>query len=354
MKLAAIADSHFGARNDSPIFREHFKVYFQEVFFPLLKQKKIKKMIHFGDVWDRRKYVNFVTLNFFRKYFFDPVQEAGIDMDIMLGNHDTTFKDTSEINSVEELCKWYPNIHIFKETTEVDYDGTKVLIVPWINQENSQQSMDMIEKTDAKILFGHLELQGFYMNRSQKAESGISRDVFKKFDRVYSGHYHHQSTEDNITYLGSMFEINFSDYNDPRGVHIWDTKKPETMEFHQNPFKMHHRVYYDDKEKELGALLKKITDKFTGTFVKVFVHNKTNPYYFEKFMEKLFSMNPADIKIEEDISLTDGDENSVIDMAEDTLTILYKYVDGLEIDSDKTKIKEELNTLYNTALNMER
>jgi hypothetical protein len=156
-----------------------------------------------------------------------------------------------------------------------------------------------------------------------------------------------------VTFLGALFEINFSDINDPRGFHIWEPITNELV-FHKNPLKMHYRIFYDDKDKDLGVLLKKVTDKLTNTYVKVVVQNKTNPYNFEKFLEKLFSLNPADVKIEEDLTLSEGDEEMQVDTAEDTLTILNKYVDSLEIDAEKSKIKQELKLLYIEAQNMEK
>jgi uncharacterized protein (DUF2344 family) len=117
---------------------------------------------------------------------------------------------------------------------------------------------------------------------------------------------------------------------------------------------MFYKIFYDDKDKPLDELLKRIGIKYQGSYVKVIVINRNNPHHFDKFMEKLFSMSPADVKVEDDISLDEGDEEMVVDMAEDTFTILNKYVDSLDIDADKIKIKEELRTLYVEASNMER
>jgi hypothetical protein len=274
-------------------------------------------------------------------------------MIITVGNHDTFFKNTNEVNSMHELFSDTEWIKVLTEPQEIVFDETKVLLVPWINEANLERSLTAIKETDAKVLMGHLELKGFIMQRGQRAEHGFDSEIFAKFDLVCSGHYHHKSEQENIHYIGAPYEMTFSDVNDPRGFHVW-SPTDNSLEFVQNPYKMFHRLYYDDKEKELGSILKRLTDKYTGTYVKVIVQNRTNPYYFEKFLEKLFSLNPADIKIEEDFSLTEMDEEIVVDMAEDTLTILSKYVEGLEIDADKMKIKEELRILYIEESNMER
>ena len=36
MKIALITDTHFGARNDSQIFTEHFMKFYDKIFFPFL------------------------------------------------------------------------------------------------------------------------------------------------------------------------------------------------------------------------------------------------------------------------------------------------------------------------------
>ena len=46
------------------------------------------------------------------------------------------------------------------------------------------------------------------------------------------------------------------------------------------------------------------------------------------------------------------EDEHIIDEAEDTVTILDKYVDGLEISSDKQKVKNLLRNLYDEAISI--
>ena len=62
MKIAIIGDTHFGARNDSHVFLEYFMKFFGEVFFPYIETHNINTIIHLGDFLDRRKFVNFQTI----------------------------------------------------------------------------------------------------------------------------------------------------------------------------------------------------------------------------------------------------------------------------------------------------
>jgi DNA repair exonuclease SbcCD nuclease subunit len=350
-KICLICDTHFGARADSPVFHDYFMQFFDDIFFPYLEKEKIKIVLHLGDFTDRRKYINFVTLNKVRNYFVRRIKEMGITLICTVGNHDTYYKNTNEINSMHELLH-IDKINIFTEVEEVMFDKTKVLLVPWINEGNYEASIAKIQASDAEILFGHLEIKKFQMNRGQTSETGFDASVFDKFKLVASGHFHHRSDAGNIFYLGAPYELTFADINDPRGFHSWETNSFE-LDFHKNPYKMFYKVFYNDKDATLPSLLKKISSKFQGCYVKVVVQNRMNPEFFDKFMYKLVSFGPADIKIEDDDKLN-GDEEMVVDMAEDTLTILNKYVDTLEIDSDKDMIKEELRTLYIEAQNAEK
>jgi DNA repair exonuclease SbcCD nuclease subunit len=352
-RVAIITDTHFGARSDSMVFHDYFMRFYDNILFPWMIENEVKYLLHLGDFTDRRKYINYFTLNRVRKQFVSRLKEHGIKMIVTVGNHDTFFKNTNEVNSMQELFSETGEIVILTEPEEVMFDNTKVLLVPWINEANQDRSLEVIKSSDALAVMGHLEIAGFTMTRGQKSEHGWDKDLFTRFDLVCSGHYHHKSSDGKIHYLGAPYEMTFADTNDPRGFHIWDTKE-NTVEFKQNPYKMFHRIYYDDKDKELGTLLRKLTDKYTGTYVKVIVHTKTDPYKFDKYLEKLFSLNPADVKIEEDLSLEGRDDEIHVDMAEDTLTILGKYVDGLDLETDKEKLKAELRLLYIEASNMER
>jgi len=86
------------------------------------------------------------------------------------------------------------------------------------------------------------------------------------------------------------------------------------------------------------------------------VANKTNPYLFDQYMNHLYSVNPLDITIVEDaLDLTDDNEGDTIDEAEDTVTIINKYVDALQNEGiDNNRLKSMMRELYVEALNLEQ
>lgn len=355
MKIAIITDQHFGARNDSLHFLDYYERFYTNTFFPTLEEHGIDTVLILGDTFDRRKYVNFFTLKRAREMFFDKLYAKGIRVHMLAGNHDTYFKNTNEVNSVDLLLQEYTNIEVISSPKTITVKDTKICMVPWICPENYQESLNVITNTDADICMGHFEIQGFAMYRGMPSQEGLSRELFRRFDFTFSGHYHHRSSADGVYYLGNPYELTWQDYNDDRGFHIFDLGS-RNLTFVKNPNVMFHKIVYDDKEESITNITNKDLSKYINTYVKVVVVNKTNPYLFDKFLANLYSVNPIDITIAEDFTdLTEGIENDMIDQAEDTLTILNKYVDTIEEESiDNSKLKTVLRELYVEALNTEQ
>ena len=242
-------------------------------------------------------------------------------------------------------------VRVYHDPTEVVFDGTKVFFQPWICPENKEQSLDAISNTDAQILFGHLEVQGFEMHLGAINHEGLSPKVFEKFEYAFSGHFHHKSDNGNVYYLGNPYQITWSDYKDPRGFHIFDTETRE-LEFIQNPYEMFYKIYYDDEKTTLEEIQAQDYSQYEGCYVKVVVVNKKNPFWFDTLLDKLYSANVEDISVIENFHDDIDLEDEVIDEAEDTVTILSKYVNSLNID-DKKELDNLLVSLYNESLTIE-
>ena len=287
MKILLITDQHFGARNDNTGFLDYYEDFYSNVVIPYIDKHKITTIINLGDTFDRRKYVNFNTLERAKKMWFTPLEERGITAHTIIGNHDTYYKNTNEINSPELLLTDYEHIIPYSSPTLLELDHCNIAILPWICSENYTESMDFISTVKADILMGHLELSGFAMYRGYENDHGMDSSIFNRFDMVFTGHYHHKSDNGHVYYLGNPYELTWSDYNDPRGFHIFDTET-RTLEFVQNPYKMFHKVIYDDKSE-----VKIEPEKFQhlrNKYVKVVVREKNNPYNFDLFIESIYKI----------------------------------------------------------------
>jgi DNA repair exonuclease SbcCD nuclease subunit len=353
MRLCILGDTHFGARGDSLDFHKYFQKFYDEVFFPYLIENNIKTVFQLGDLFDRRKFINFNSLYLARKYFFDKCVEHDIQLYALVGNHDVTYKNTLEVNSPNLLLNEYGNIITYDEFHTLEFDGVQVDVVPWICDDNVDDIFQKMKNSKAQICFGHFEIAGFEMDRGNVCDTGIDKQLLSKYDVVLTGHFHHKSNNGNITYVGTPYEMTWADWNDPKGFHIFDTDTRD-LTFVQNPHAMFHKISYDDGKTTFEDWKSYDFEKLKDCYVKVVVLNKQNPYLFDHVVDNLYKAGIADLSIVEDFSdaLIDDDQE-IIDQAEDTMTILSKYIDNLTLDVESDKLKTLMRELYVEAINTE-
>jgi UDP-2,3-diacylglucosamine pyrophosphatase LpxH len=345
MKVAIITDQHFGARKNSKLFHDYFLKFYDDVFFPTLEQYGITTVIDMGDTFDSRKGIDFSALSWAKNNYYDRLQQMGVNIHTIVGNHTAYYKNTNDVNAVDLLLREYDNVTVYSKPTEVLLDKLKVLFIPWINQENEEATLKLIQKTSCKCAMGHLELQGFRVNRQIVMEHGLDSKLFEKFKRVYSGHYHTRSTNGTVFYLGNPYEIYWTDVGDIRGFTIFDT---ETLEHTpvNNPYKMFYNIYYEDTNYQTFD-----TREYENKIVKVVVRKKTDSKKFEKFIDKLYASNIAELKIVENFDINEPEEFEAFE-SEDTLSILNRYIEEAEVNLDKSTIQKLLQEVYQEACEM--
>ena len=229
-----------------------------------------------------------------------------------------------------------------KETTSIEVGGLNILLVPWINSENQEMSHALINKSRASVCMGHLELIGFRVHRGYIMEHGTDASIFNKFDKVFSGHYHTRSDNGKIFYLGNPYEIYWNDCNDTRGFHLFDTETKELTAV-DNPYRIFHVIYYEDHDHQLFD-----ARQLENKIVKVVVKKKSDQVKFEKFIDKLYSANVAELKIVENFALTEAAEFEAFE-SEDTLSILNRYIEESETDIDRSKVQKLIQEVYQEA-----
>jgi DNA repair exonuclease SbcCD nuclease subunit len=353
MKLIILGDTHFGARGDSLDFHKFFEKFYSEIFFPYLIENGIDTVFQMGDLFDRRKFINFNSLYLSRRYFFDKLKENNIQLHALIGNHDVAYKNTLEVSSPTLLLNGYDNVHLYSDFETKTFGNLEVDIVPWICDDNESDIFNKIRNSTSEVCLGHFEIAGFEMDKGNVCEIGIDKKQLSKYDVVLSGHFHHKSTSGNITYVGTAYEMTWSDYNDIKGFHVFDTDTRE-MEFIKNPYTMFNKIVYDDGVTDFEHWKAYDYSPLKDTYVKVVVLNKQNPYLFDHVIDNLYKVGVSDLSIVEDFSdtLVDNDQE-IIDQAEDTITILSKYIDNLELDVEPDKLKTLMRELYIEALNTE-
>ena len=340
MKIAIITDTHYGARKGADYIHSYFKNFYDNIFFPYLEKHNIDTIIHMGDMFDSRKSIDYQSLEWSKRVVFEPLKKYKVHA--ITGNHDAYYKNTNKVNSPELLLKDYDNIITYSKPTEINIGGLDILLLPWINSENFEESKEFIDNSKSKIAMGHLEINGFKATRGHMMEDGMDVSIFSKFEKVYSGHFHTRSTDGKIYYLGNPYEMYWNDVNDKRGFHIFDTETLTHTPIN-NPYKLFYNIYYEDTPHQTFD-----STEYTNKLVKVIVRKKTNTKQFEKFIDKLYSSNVQDLKIIENFVIQEN-ENFEIDEEENTLSILNRYIDESEFEYDKNIIKGIFQDLYRQA-----
>jgi DNA repair exonuclease SbcCD nuclease subunit len=343
MKICVISDTHWGARKGSKLFHEYFEQFYTNVFFPTLREYGIDTVIHMGDAFDSRKSIDYQSLEWAKRVVFEPLRDYDVHM--IVGNHDTYYKNTNNVNSPDLLLQTYPNIKTYSRPTEAKIGGLNILFVPWINQENEKETLKLIKKSSSKCVMGHLELNGFRVNSQIVMDHGLDSKIFDKFERVYSGHYHTRSNNGKIFYLGNPYELYWTDLNDTRGFTIFDTETLEHLPIN-NPYKMFYSIYYEDTPYQTLD-----SNEYENKIVKVVVRKKTDVKQFEKFIDKLYSSNIYELKIVENFQIHEVEDFEAFE-SEDTFSILDRYIQESEIDMDKTIIQKLIREVYQEACEM--
>jgi hypothetical protein len=352
-KIAVVNDSHFGIRGDSKIFLDHQERFFTEVFFPYLDENDITTVFDLGDTFDRRKYINYVTLKRAKDFFFNQMAKRNIEYHAVVGNHSVYYTNTNEVNSMSLLLNEYSNFHFYEfEPKELIFGSTKIMLVPWITKDNSEICIQSIQNTDASILMGHFEIKGFEMMKGQLCDHGLEKDIFSKFEAVYSGHFHHPSEYRNIKYLGAQYEMTWSDYDGKRGFNVFDTNTKE-LTWIENPHRIFYKIEYDDRGMAIDDIVNIDTTMMKDTYIKVVVKNRENSYLYDLFLTKLTDSGAADVKsVEDSLNLESTGVEDILDETKDTKDILNGYIDSIETKISKDKIKKIVNELYIEAMSI--
>ena len=345
MKVAVITDQHFGARKNSKLFHDFFRKFYEEVFFPYLDANGITVCIDMGDTFDNRTGINYSALQWAKDNYFQLLCDRGISVYTVVGNNTAYYKNTNKFNACELLLREYDNIHVISEFEELNIGGLDIAFVPWVNAENKEDTYKKIEKSKCRVVMGHLELNGFYANLHHVMEHGEDKAIYQKFEKVYSGHYHTRNSQDNIYYLGNPYEIYWNDCGDTRGFHIFDTETLEHTPIN-NPFNIFEKIVFDNNNYQTFD-----ARPYKDKIVKVIVKDKGKGVKFDKFIDKLYQAGVAELKTIENIDYGTGyvtHEDQGQD-SEDTLTLLSKYIDEVEAQVDKSKVKKLLQSVYQEA-----
>ena len=345
MRIAIITDQHFGCRKNSKIFHDYFLEFYNEVFFPYLESMGITTIIDMGDTFDSRKGIDFSALAWAKDNYYDRLKDMGITVHTIVGNHTAYYKNTNKVNAVDLLLREYDNVYVYDAASEIELDGLNILLIPWICKENEETTYRFIQNSTCSVAMGHLELNGFKVNKAVTMDHGGDTKIYSKFSKVFTGHYHTRSDNGRIFYVGNPYEMFWTDVNDSRGFTIFETTTQEHF-YVDNPYQLFHVLYYDDDDAALFNAA-----PYEDKIVKVVVRNKPRLKEFEKYIDKLYSANVYELKIVENFQIQESVDFE-IEESEDTFSILDRYIEESETELDKTVIQKLVREIYQEACEM--
>lgn len=346
-KIALLGDLHWGIKNDATTFHKYFEKCYNWMFNEI-DTRGVVNIIQLGDFFDRRKYINFNTLQAATDICINRLNQYNTH--ILAGNHDCYFRGHNDVNSISLTLKGFTNITVHdSRATQIIINDTLIDVFPWLSDSNLLDGLGFAKSSTASIAVGHFEFANFEMYKGHVADHGMDASIFNKYDKVFSGHYHTRSNKGNIYYTGIPYELTWGDYEDQKGITFYDLDTGE-IEFVPNPHTKFQKIYYDD----INAVYTDLdTLDLTDKFVKVVVINKTNFYQFEQYMNKILTLNAEDVKIIEESTI---DSINAVDLngahLDDTPTLIDQFIDELQdINIDKSKLKSMVRGLYVEASN---
>jgi len=351
VNVVIIGDTHFGSRNDSDNFMNYFLKFYDDVLFPYIEKNHITDIIQTGDLMDKRKGVSYKTLATVSSRFFDKLKALGCTVHTIPGNHDIYYRHSTKVNSMTELFSWRDEVKIYNQPTTVKIGGLNIDFIPWIANENRDEVMKFVSDSTSSCLVGHLELDGFELLAGIQSSGGMNIKAFESYSSVISGHYHHRSSRKNITYVGTPYEMTWSDFADPKGFHVFDTDTLD-LTFVKNHHKMFRKVFYSSDVDYTNFDF----DELTNAIVKVIVQDRDDIPKFEALVAKITDSSPLDLTIvESDITVVEGiDEDSIegVDTFNVPMAAARTTAEFEGLDADKTE--RILTELYHDAIDIGR
>lgn len=289
MNIAVITDQHFGYLKNSPIYWEYFNRFYNDIFFPTLKEYNVKSILDLGDTTDNRKYIEFDTIDSIRTNYYDKLTDYEIHT--LVGNHQSFYKDTNKINSPSLLLKDYDNVKVYSNPTTIKIHNLSIDVFPWLNKNNINQLYSVIKNSSSSLAVGHLEFRGGLMHPGSYCEDGFTPNVFNKYKKVLTGHFHFRNVLENIHYIGNPYQLNFGDCGADRGFVILNTDNLE-LTYINNPYNLFYKIYGYDKDDIDFSIYNK-------TYVRLYINERDDSIRLDNFVNSLYANGVYEVKINE-------------------------------------------------------
>lgn len=347
-RIVLISDIHLGVRSASEEWIENIVNYFNNFFFPKLKEladEKKTAVIIAGDFFDNRKNIDISVMNT-GMVLIEKMSEIS-EVYMIIGNHDIYKKKDTGINSLA-VFKYFKGVHIIEELSTLEVkNGKKFLLVSWVGDPAEETNILMKNKNNSDIAILHSDIAGFKYDNGRPIIKGVNSTIYDT-GKIYSGHIHKHDVAGNVTYIGCPYQLKRSDLGNDKGFYILDFNDDGTVneKFVINTYSPKFlKVHFDDI---LELTINQIREFATNNYVDIILPSKYKNFInLSKLMEVMESCNSRKI-----IFLIDKSDNVIGDIAVERrqdLTVeevFNSYVEKMELSKDTKDKLEKMNNDY--------
>lgn len=318
MKILNYADMHI-AQHKRSMKRLEDCLNVQEWVLQTARDNKIDKVVFAGDLFQDREKIDIIAYHL----TFDIISKyKDIHIYMLLGNHDLWYYEKWDIHSIRSFSA-LDNVTIIDKPCTIKIGNHNIDFLPYTNDP-----IKYFDQLNSKILFGHLAIDGAKLNTRFNTFSDVliehdgemvkvNSSLFKKWDKVFLGHYHAAQKIDNIEYIGSPLELNWGESGQKKHIIIYDLNTGE-QEYIINNFSPKH-IFIDENNmtnlknnfikcnvkdpsnKDLKAIIEKISIHDPQSIEIIPIQNKENEHFIENAKS---IMNDTDKMIEKFVELS--------------------------------------------------
>lgn len=337
-KYAIFTDLHLGVHQNSSTWHS-IALKWADWFVGELEEKGIKDILFLGDFFHSRSEISVNTIHASSELL---TRFTGFNLHMVVGNHDSYYKQKSDIHSLS-ILSGYPNVKIYDRTSTIIIADKKVTFCPWGFEYSD------IKKSD--IIFGHFEIESFKMNAHKLCEVGVKpKELLNKSNLIFSGHFHlnEEREYDNgkIIYVGSPFQLDFGERESKKGYYILDFNDL-SYTFYKNEVTPIHKRLLVSEILDGDDINEDIREVISNNFVKLVVDKQIDQKILDKIIHNCSSLSPLSLLVDPLINFEVTNELKDSDLSGiDISKAIVEFVNLLDIKEKEDVIKHTL-FLYN-------
>ena len=225
-KITIIGDLHLGIKNNSIDWLQIQKEFLLDFLINTINEdfNEDQDILFLeGDIFHSRESINVrihdEALTIFKK--LSEKFKRGVY--IIIGNHDTYYKDRNIVHSLKSISNVADNIHVFENPEILTINGShNFLMLPWVEDLTKLNQIIEDHNELCDYIVCHADVKDFSFNKWTKIDHGIEVDALSLYKRVYSGHIHHRQEFKNVLYTGTPYQMDRGDRDNTKGFYQLD------------------------------------------------------------------------------------------------------------------------------------